>query len=79
MDNPERNPDYEVQDEDLEEPEAVASGSGLSQEESLKKGLPQLPKKRAVVPESKKSTGVKFATKGSKEHLSSRITTTHSI
>ena len=45
MDNPERDPDYEVQDEDLEEPEVVTSGSGLSQEESLKKGLPQLPKK----------------------------------
>ena len=61
MDDPERDPDFEVQDEDLEEPEvepssssASAVTSGLSQEESVQKGIPQLPRKKAVVPESKK-------------------------
>ena len=48
VDDPERDPDFEVQEEDLEEPEVEASSSilsGLSQEESVKKGIPQLPKK----------------------------------
>ena len=52
IDDPERDPDFDVQDEDLEEPEVVASSSsvsavtsGLSQDESVKKGIPQLPKK----------------------------------
>ena len=52
MDDPEKDPDLEVQEEDLEEPEVVASSSsasavtsGLSQDESVKKGITQLPKK----------------------------------
>ena len=57
VDDPERDPDFVIQDEDLEEPEVQPSSSilsGLSQQESVQKGIPQLPKKRAVVPESKK-------------------------
>ena len=82
MDDPERYPDFVILDEDLEEAEVQPSSSilsGLSQQESVEKGIPQLPKKRAVVPESKKNTDAKFATKGSKEHLNSRITITLSI
>ena len=57
VDDIDRDPDFVVQDEDLQEPEVQPSSSilsGLSQEQSLQKGIPQLPKKRAVVPESKK-------------------------
>ena len=48
MDDPERDPDFEIQDEDLEEAEVQPSSSvlsGLSQQESVQKGIPQLPKK----------------------------------
>ena len=56
MDDPERDPDFIILDEDLEEAEVQPSSSIsiLSQQESVEKGIPQLPKKRAVVPESKK-------------------------
>ena len=54
VDDPERDPDFVILDEDLEEAEVQPSSSilsGLSQQESVQKGIPQLPKKRAVVPE----------------------------
>ena len=57
VDDTERDPDFVIQDEDVEEAEVQPSSSivsGLSQQESVQKGIPQLPKKRAVVPESKK-------------------------
>ena len=56
VDDPERDPDFVILDEDLEEAEVQPSSSIsiLSQQESVEKGIPQLPKKRAVVPESKK-------------------------
>ena len=57
MDDTERDPDFVIQDEDVEEAEVQPSSSivsGLSQQESVQKGIPQLPKKRAVVPEIKK-------------------------
>ena len=56
VDDPERDPDFVILDEDLEEAEVQPSSSilsGLSQQKSVQKGIPQLPK-RAVVPESKK-------------------------
>ena len=53
MDDPDRDPDFVIQDEDLEEPEVQPSSilSGLSQQESVQKGIPQLPKRRALVSE----------------------------
>ena len=48
MDDPERDPDFVILDEDLEEDEVQPSSSilsGLSQQESVEKGIPQLPKK----------------------------------
>ena len=56
VDDPERDPDFIILDEDLEEAEVQLSSSIsiLSQQESVEKGIPQLPKKRVVVPESKK-------------------------
>ena len=52
IDDPGKDPDFEVQEEDVEEPEVEASSSsasavtsGLSQDESIQKGIPQLPKK----------------------------------
>ena len=48
VDDPEMDPDFVVQDEDLEQPEVEPSSSilsGLSQQESVEKGIPQLPKK----------------------------------
>ena len=47
VDDPERDPDFVLQDEELEEPEVQPSSSilsGLSQQESVEKGIPQLPK-----------------------------------
>ena len=47
---------FVILDEDLEEAEVQPSSSilsGLSQQESVEKGIPQLPKKRALIPESK--------------------------
>ena len=82
MDDPERDPDFVILDEDLEEAEVQPSSSilsGLSQQESVEKGIPQLPKKGLYSLNQKRNTDAKFATKGSKEHLNSRITITHSI
>ena len=48
VDDPERDPDFVILDEDLEEAEVQPSSSilsGLSQQESVEKGIPQLPKK----------------------------------
>ena len=48
MDDPERDPDFVILDEDLEGAEVQPSSSilsGLSQQESVEKGIPQLPKK----------------------------------
>ena len=48
VDDPERDPDFEIQDEDLEEAEVQPSSSilsGLSQQESVQKGIPEPPKK----------------------------------
>ena len=48
VDDPERDPDFVILDEDLEEAEVQPSSSilsGLSKQESLEKGIPQLPKK----------------------------------
>ena len=48
VDDPERDPDFVIVDEDLEEAEVQPSSSiisGLSQQESVEKGIPQLPKK----------------------------------
>ena len=48
MDDPERDPDFVTLDEDLEEAEVQPSSSIsiLSQQESVEKGIPQLPKKK---------------------------------
>ena len=48
VDDPERDPDFVILDENLEEAEVQPSSSilsGLSQQESVEKGIPQLPKK----------------------------------
>ena len=47
VDDPERDPDFVILDEDLEEAEVQPSSSIsiLSQQESVEKGIPQLPKK----------------------------------
>ena len=48
VDDPERDPDFVILDQDLEEAEVQPSSSilsGLSQQESVEKGIPQLPKK----------------------------------
>ena len=48
MDDPERDPDFVILDEDLEEAEVQPSSSilsGLYQQQSVEKGIPQLPKK----------------------------------
>ena len=51
VDDPERDPDFVILDEDLEEAEVQPSSSilsGLSQQESVEKGIPQLPKKKGL-------------------------------
>ena len=48
VDDPERDPDFVILDEDLEKAEVQPSSSilsGLFQQESVEKGIPQLPKK----------------------------------
>ena len=48
VDDPEKDPDFVILDEDLEEAEVQPSSSilsGLSQQQSVEKGIPQLPKK----------------------------------
>ena len=48
LDDPERDPDFVILDQDLEEAEVQPSSSilsGLSQQESVEKGIPQLKKK----------------------------------
>ena len=63
IDDEDRDPDYQLPleiDDDNGEPSTSGGAtssvvtSGLSQEESITKGIPQLPKKRNIVPESKK-------------------------
>ena len=53
VDDPERDPDFVILDEDLEEAEVQPSSSilsGLSQQQSVEKGIPQLPKKKGCSP-----------------------------
>ena len=62
IDDEDRDPDFNPLDIDDDDEQTSASGgatssvvtSGLSQEESISKGIPQLPKRRNIVPESKK-------------------------